>query len=59
MKLSDRQGFETSMGHYFSKIQTSDGHYSCIISLENNTVIGHYFSTKLNSIIEIPHRSKV
>ena len=38
----------------FSKIQTSDGHYSCIISLENNTIIGHYFSTKLNSIIEVP-----
>ena len=43
----------------FSKIQTSDGHYSCIISLENNTIIGHYSSSKLNSMIEIPHRSKV
>ena len=31
----------------------------CIISLENNTIMCHYFSTKLNSMIEIPQRSKV
>ena len=42
----------------FSKIQTSDGHYSCIKSLENNTITGHYFSTKLSSMIEIPYKSK-
>ena len=27
----------------FSKILTSDGHYSCIIFLANRTIIGHYF----------------
>ena len=43
----------------FSKIQTSDGHYSCINSLEKNTIICHYFCTKLNSMIAIPSRCKV
>ena len=27
----------------FSKILTSDGHYSCIISSKNRTILGHYF----------------